>query len=111
MAGSAITHDQALKMYEDFVYELRRTLGLLFVTTSKLTNLQASMKTQGMDLQTLAYGSSNSQLERAKELLSRGRELIESVHSAYCSLPILNAATTSGSSTTKSSPPVEPEKA
>lgn len=59
--------------------ELQEMVDSLSYTILRLTNLCPLMKTLERDLQIPNYASYSSHLEKAKELLSLGRESIETL--------------------------------
>lgn len=110
MDNSDIVYILALTRRDLLHSELNQMLEWLLVTTSRLTNLRHLMRTLEMDLQIPESDSSSFPLKTAQELLFLGKEAIEKSLKGSLPLRMPNAATTSGSSTTKSSPPVEPAK-
>src|SRR5271157_3025097 len=105
MRRSTITFDPVLMTQKDLLKELRKVQGLSSRMTLKLTNLRPLTKMRVMDLQTLASDLSNLawELEWGLHFLGKAR-FGPSQPESYDS-PTSNAATTSGSSTTKSSQP------
>src|ERR1700733_9062708 len=110
MDPSDIRYILALTRRDHSRIELAQIAEQLSAMTSRLSSLLYLTKTLETDLQIPASDSSNLRLLKAKESLCHGREDIETWLALSWQPRIPSAATTSGSSTTKSSPRPEPAK-